>query len=533
MDAATLQRIAQWEQAHAKGNRKPLAAREYPPLREKNDIILQEIRSVPLASKSSHIGTGTAAPSITQAADKIGSTASGPSSDTTQSKPHTNSGNTRKAYYESWDKFDVDKALVDMDKSVGDDKFSGESRASNPAVKKTGTTGSTAATPDAIATANAEKEKGNEFFKKGQYLKAIERYSASMALDPSNPLLPINKAMALLKLERFSEAEQACSVGLQLDSRSVKALWRRGIARRSLGKVQEANVDFEAALKIDPANKAVKDELAKLQQQQQQQQQSTPKTSTSSAPKFISKQQTKKDEPMPLVTKSSSSSSTTTPIISSKRVAIKEIENDQDSKLFLSKTKAPTSPIEPSQLPTKPAEISLSTVAKSPTVSTPTQTPVAIPTSSLSSVPKIPVEEPKRSSLNIQMTAPTTTLDFQRDWKSYSRDKGLLYQYIKLIQPEALPAIFKSSFESDYLSSMLTVFRDFYVPTEEPLLLYRYLLNLTKVQRFDMTLMFMTGSDKKDLAAIFQHLSSHVNDNGTYNQQSLATLASRYKTTIV
>lgn len=33
--------------------------------------------------------------------------------------------------------------------------------------------------------------------------------------------------------------------------------------------------------------------------------------------------------------------------------------------------------------------------------------------------------------------------------------------------------------------------------SEDPQLLYRSLVNLGKVQRFDMTLMFMTGTDKK------------------------------------
>jgi hypothetical protein len=117
--------------------------------------------------------------------------------------------------------------------------------------------------------------------------------------------------------------------------------------------------------------------------------------------------------------------------------------------------------------------------------------------------------------------------------------------------------------------------------SEDPQLLYRSLVNLGKVQRFDMTLMFMTGTDKKgsfllpalhkdryakaiaqitvtknkryaqnlatlffclfilasktrllDLISIFQHLASHVNDSATtYSQQDLAALASKFKTT--
>lgn len=39
---------------------------------------------------------------------------------------------------------------------------------------------------------------------------------------------------------RYLEAEQDCTRGLNLHPTNVKALWRRGIARRALGRVTEA-----------------------------------------------------------------------------------------------------------------------------------------------------------------------------------------------------------------------------------------------------------------------------------------------------
>ena len=43
---------------------------------------------------------------------------------------------------------------------------------------------------------------GNELFKKGAYEAAVERYSVAMELDPTSAVLPANRALALLKLER-------------------------------------------------------------------------------------------------------------------------------------------------------------------------------------------------------------------------------------------------------------------------------------------------------------------------------------------
>ncbi|KAF9131265.1 RNA polymerase II-associated protein 3 [Mortierella sp. 14UC] len=554
MDASTLQKLAQWEQAHASGNKKPLTAKEYPPMRSCQDITLKDIQPVQLTQKKARIEELLKAKK--KVSDKVTAPVSATTTTTTTtslsaaSTPTKVTGLSRKEYYESWDKFDVDKALDDFEndeKRITSKPSSTTTKAAQkPLLAKP--SGVTATTDPAAA--NAEKEKGNELFKKGQYAMAIEHYSASMALDPSNSVLPINRAMALLKLERFAEVEQDCSLGLKLDSKNVKALWRRGIARRSLGRVDEARKDFETALKIDPANKAVKEELAKLKQGSTTTQvaakspttlPSTTATTTSKPP--AKPTTTKKQESSPTVVTTPSSEFSKPPLISSKRVLIKEVENDEDSELFsptatkriAAEPKSPvapattkTTPIESTPKPAPaPAHITAAVEAVKPaSLPTPSPIPAAVVP------PSKPITPPTSSTPKTNMTAPSTTLDFQRDWKSYSRNNELLHQYIKLIQPEALPGIFKSAFESDYLSSMLTIFKNHYIPSEDPQLLYRTLLNLGKVQRFDMTLMFMTGTDKKDLVSLFQHLARHVNDSTTtYSQQDLAALASKFKTT--
>lgn len=45
--------------------------------------------------------------------------------------------------------------------------------------------------------------KGNVHLKDGKYDLAYDNYSKAMELDPSNPVYPANRAVALLKLEQW------------------------------------------------------------------------------------------------------------------------------------------------------------------------------------------------------------------------------------------------------------------------------------------------------------------------------------------
>ncbi|KAI7816552.1 hypothetical protein BC939DRAFT_508209 [Gamsiella multidivaricata] len=458
-------RIDEWARTFSKGNKKPMAPREYPPMRVKKDIVLQDIKPIP-------------------------------------DQPSTNPKTVLVAH-EQLEDLSLEPTLGGKEKKKDETPMT--SRPNRPTETKEST--APKCSPAEIQAANSHKEMGNEYYKKGQWEKAFECYSDSMYLDPHNSVYPINRAMALLKLQRFAEAERDCTLGLKLDSKNLKALWRRGMARRSIGNFREAKEDFEAGLKIEPGNKTLKEELAKLEQMQKKPT-TTPPPASKPVPLSTPKAQQTKVVPAP----SSAKEKLAIPVISSKRVQIKEIENDESSELFESAAAKTSTTSTTSIQATAPA------APLNPTSSTTSAagTPVVSKAPSSSAL-----TSPQATSSNVNMSTPATTLDFQRDWKSYSKNSGLLYQYIKLIQPGILPTLFKSSFESDYLASMLFIFREYYIPSEEPQLLYRTLVNLAKVQRFDMTLMFMSGTDKK----------GHLNDQAVYNQQDLVTLASKFKTT--
>ena len=73
----------------------------------------------------------------------------------------------------------------------------------------------------------------------------------------------VNRAAALLRLERREDAEQACDAALVLQPENVKALYRRGVARAE--NPIKAIEDLKRALQLEPGNTAAKRELAKAE----------------------------------------------------------------------------------------------------------------------------------------------------------------------------------------------------------------------------------------------------------------------------
>ncbi|KAF8259758.1 hypothetical protein EI94DRAFT_1690349 [Lactarius quietus] len=83
---------------------------------------------------------------------------------------------------------------------------------------------------------------GNVAFKAKDYTTARSLYSHAMAFNRSNHLYPLNRSMANLKLARWDEAEADTIQTLVLSPRHLKALFRRGVARKELRKWDQARV---------------------------------------------------------------------------------------------------------------------------------------------------------------------------------------------------------------------------------------------------------------------------------------------------
>ncbi|KAJ3168991.1 RNA polymerase II-associated protein 3 [Geranomyces variabilis] len=313
-----------------------------------------------------------------------------------------------------------------------------------------------------------EKEKGNAWFKKGDYERAVSCYTRSMQLDQSNAVLPVNRAMAYLKINKYAEAEADCTQGLRLDAKNVKALWRRGICRRELGKFAESKADFEKALVLEPTNKAVKDDLQKLMEKRARDAEASAR---------------------PL----------------RRRLEIEEVGDEDVKPIFMDVDPArsksplltPASPRSPLSAP-KPVEI-------------PPQTPtVPEVAANVSPVKRAPPASPARtaspaprrvitpiSPANRTYAVPGTMYEFERDWKSVKQDPAVVYSYLKAISPANYLKIFKNSLESDYLTTILAVLNTQARDHNDVTFARECMLALSRLPRFAMTAMFLSKAEKQ------------------------------------
>ncbi|XP_066989271.1 RNA polymerase II-associated protein 3-like isoform X2 [Macrobrachium rosenbergii] len=167
--------------------------------------------------------------------------------------------------YAAWDRFDVDKAL---ESSSSDDDKELSSETSESQTTETNSQ-SSYKTPSLSKKERAVKlkDEGNKHYSDSRLEDAVAKYTQGMALDPTNPILPANRAMAYIKLEKYEAAEVDCSRCLKLDPSYIKAYLRRGTSRLKLGKIQRATEDFRKVLELEPWNKDAKKELENIEKQ--------------------------------------------------------------------------------------------------------------------------------------------------------------------------------------------------------------------------------------------------------------------------
>jgi protein O-GlcNAc transferase len=99
---------------------------------------------------------------------------------------------------------------------------------------------------------NALQLTGHIALRAGDYSGAASALSAARAVNPLNPAVHSNLAVALLALQRPAEGLQCCDMALRLKPQYPEAHCNRGHALVALGRAAEAIASYDAALAAAP-----------------------------------------------------------------------------------------------------------------------------------------------------------------------------------------------------------------------------------------------------------------------------------------
>nr|XP_050846710.1 sperm-associated antigen 1 isoform X1 [Vespula vulgaris] len=165
--------------------------------------------------------------------------------------------------YAAWDKYDVDTEINRIDlqeerkqieakeiqRRQKDMEKKRKENSKEIILNKSSFTGT-----EIDVIAEQERKKGNEAFRIGDYTDALRFYDSSIAIN-SCPIAYNNRAMTLIKLQRYEDALNDCNIVLSEDDHNIKALLRRALCFENLKKKQKALTDYETVLKLEPTNK--------------------------------------------------------------------------------------------------------------------------------------------------------------------------------------------------------------------------------------------------------------------------------------
>ncbi|KAM4677899.1 RNA polymerase II-associated protein 3 isoform 1-T3 [Discoglossus pictus] len=365
-----------------------------------------------------------------------------------------------------------------------------------------------------------QKDLGNAYFKEGKYEVAIECYTQGMDADGSNALLPANRAMAYLKIQKYEEAEEDCTKAISLDTTYGKAFARRGTARVMLKKLKDAKEDFEMVLKLEPGNKQAVSELAKIKQELGEKSDHQFKTESGGKDqKHVIKAI---EKPMHLRSNK--------PL---RRVVIEEVGGMLESSInhlnesihgdskaaaqsdgFDKQNSSQAPLISTSDIPS--AKVSkIEEISETSNSQQPHYTPIL-------SQAKPPEVETVVSSVSQPLSSevpevPTNSFQLESDFRRLRGDLDSLYIYLKQIEPSAYSKLFHKALDPDVFNQILRILREKYIGRENPALILEVLQRLSELRRFDMAVMFLSGSEKQNVLDLFDHIQQSLKTDDSVN----------------
>ena len=101
------------------------------------------------------------------------------------------------------------------------------------------------------------KERGNAYFQRQQFEDAVRAYTQGLDADPTSPLCSTlygNRSLCNLRLRRWDAAEKDATSAIGLNRTNAKAFYRRALARKQLGNLDEAKSDLDTVQVLQPGD---------------------------------------------------------------------------------------------------------------------------------------------------------------------------------------------------------------------------------------------------------------------------------------
>ena len=378
------------------------------------------------------------------------------------------------------------------------------------------------------------KNQGNAKYQRGDLAGALDLYTRSIAKDPRNTVVYVNRAQVKLKLNDFAGAEADCTAALGQDAANVKAQYRRGMARRELGKLEESLADYRVAAASLAGNPQVQKELEEVQRllkEWEQEAAAAPKVRIVEIEEESDSDEEEVEVPVRHVPRAESPAAPAAPAAPqafSKVIPIEEdSESDEEDAVAAAEPAAPavkSIPIEEVsddsdseeevEIPVrrvgaeeasvrKPRGSVASSTSDWEVVSTPSQdgdrSHPASPTGGDAAAPA--------GDTVLGFGPPRTSVDLERALKALAGQQDALERYVALIPAETYAPLLKESLTPDVIFGMV---RGLLCFGEEPEKLYAALELLSEVKRFDINSMLIPSRKKAVLAETFDRLKGAV-----------------------
>ncbi|KAG5726879.1 RNA polymerase II-associated protein 3 [Termitomyces sp. T112] len=364
--------------------------------------------------------------------------------------------------------------------------------------------------------AQLEKEKGNASFKAGNYVDAIGHYTSAILADEKDYTFPLNRAAAYLKLGKNEDAERDCTTVLGLSAWNAKALYRRGQARVGIGRLDEGVEDFKQALKREPGNVAVEEELKRVSgliEKREKEKEKVPLSIHAPRRRRVPIKIVEPDED-PAQTARSPSAKTEAAATSTSRDS--ETLRPVSTRSLRPETSTTTTPPPPPK-PEYPRTFKDAKQARES--SRPSRVGGGIfrasGESTMFSMRTLPAATPPAVAIVpvAPKTPPKTWFEFTRAWDA-EPSTAARWGLILSLRPSSVPALFRTSLEPALLVSMMGVFRDVLNANalkDDELDGVRervrgYMDAFGKVERFETVMLFLSHEEKKVVRGVWEAL---------------------------